>query len=260
MKFRVSILLVLLTLTSFFRYPKTTRADFESDYQGHLQTYQAYRDANNFYLIKRNQYLQFKTLNSQTEALAATKDFLEKRDLVLLSYISLLRTKNADSTFSTLLDEEYAFLNSHKDQVGAIGSLDDAVRHSDKAKERHIPFQGTSRKITATFILAKITTLKSTLDSLILEGENLAQTLRTQGKDPSTVERWMIEAKNKNLQTDRKIIEIQQLIANLKARDANQILGDYNKIQVALFEANQYIREAANFLNEYKESIKYGKY
>lgn len=260
MRLRVSVLFVVLGIASVLHFPEIALADFGSDYQGHLQTYQAYRDANNTYLIKRNQYLQFKTLNSQTEALVAVKDFLEKRDLVLLSYISLLRTKNADSTFSTLLDEEYTFLNSHKDQVGAIGSLDDAVRHSDKAKERHIPFQGTSRKITATLILAKINALKVTLDALILEGESLAQTLRSQGKDPSTVERWMIEAKNKNLQTERKIIEIQQMIANLNARDANQILGDYNEIQVALFEANQYIREAANFLNEYKESIKYGKY
>lgn len=235
-------------------------AEFNEDYQGYLQTYQAYRTAYNRYLINRSQYLQYKTLNSQTEALTAVKEFLSTRDTVLLSHISLLRIINIDATYATLMDNEANFLSSHRDQIPSLGSLDDAVRLSDKAAEHHIPFQITSRQIVANSILTNIDTLKIRFDLLSQDADVLTQTLRSQGKDVAVAERWLIEAKSKRLQAEQKMNEIRSKVAALEGQDTEQVTKEYNKIQTNLFEANQYMKEALSNISEFTQNLKYGNF
>lgn len=264
-KFICMKILLLLTSVStllFLLQVHTTevRSDFAQDYQGYLQTYDAYRSAHNRYITTRNQYFQYGTLTSQNEALSAVKQFLIVRDDVLLSYISLLRAKNPDPVYSQLLTDEESFLFAHKDRIPVISSLSDAERSAKEVEARHVQFHVTAKKLVATLFVNRIDETKLKFDLLANEAQTLMQALSTQGKDVSTLQRWLLDAKNKEFLSEQKILEARNQVASLQGNSSNQISERYNKIQLIIFEANQYMREAITYLNELSATIKYGDY
>lgn len=239
---------------------KPVKADFASDYQGYLLTYDAYRTAHNRYITTRNQYYQYGTLTAQNEAIQAVKQFLVSRDDVLLSYISLLRTKNPDTVYSQLLTEEESFLLAHKDRVSALSSLTDAERAADEVESRHIQFQIIARKLVTSLFITRIEQIQLKFELLSTEAQTLMQSLRSQGKDVSTLERWLLDAKNKKLLSEQKLLDARNQVESLKGNTPEQISTSYNKIQLTVFEANQYMREAIAYLNELAQTVKYGNY
>lgn len=255
---RYIILVLSLVLLGIVVYP--VRATFEEDYQGYLKTYDAYRSFHGQYVTTRNQYLQFGTLASKNEALNAVKNFLSARDDVLISHISLLRVRNVDSFYNGQMDEQFKFIQDHKVKVPALGSLDDAVAAADEIEERHIRMQNLSRKIVATVIVSKLETLKLRLLLLETEAGTLIGTLRNNGKDVATLERWLIDARSKRLIAEDKINQIRAKISEFEASDVPEVNELYNNLQSQLYEVNQYIREGISFMNELAEGMKYGNY
>jgi hypothetical protein len=235
-------------------------AGFEEDYQGYLKTYDTYRTAYEKYVTTRNQYLTYDTLNAKNDALTAVKDMLIKRDEVLLSYISLLKVTDYDKTYTSLVDDESTFLFSHKEQIPAVGTLEDAVTKSGEVEKRHLPFQVTSKKITASVLYNKIIAARDGYLSLESEATTLIHNLKLQNKDVSTLERWLLEAKNKQLQADQKLSLASTQISGLDSGSLENLNAEYAKIQFTLFEANQYIKEALRFMTELTESLKYGQF
>lgn len=236
------------------------QADFQSDYQGFLKTYDTYRTAHANYVTTRNQYLTYGTLASKNEALTNIKAFLVARDDVLLSYIGLLRQRTNDAGLNGLMDEEYDYLQGRKQVITAVASLEDAVEVAKEAEERHIPFQITSRKIVGGTISGNIDGLKLQFVLLEQEANLLIQNLRGQGRDTSTLERWLLDAQNKKLLTEQKLSQVRIQLDSLRALGADELTEEYNKVQFALFEANQYLREAIGFMTELSEAIKYGRF
>ncbi len=249
------LLVILITIIS-----PLAQASFEEDYQTYLKTYDDYRGTYDNYIITRNQYLSFGTLNSKTEALNAVKKFLNTRDDVLLLYIGLLRQKNTDILFRQLLDEEHDFLVTHQQKIPPIAALDDAVRLSSDVEDRHIELQLVSRKVLGTVLTNKVEALKLQWVILQQDALTIVQTLRSQGKNTEVLERWLLDAKNKESVAEQKILQIRTQIAKLKSTTHDQLSDEFNKIQFSIFEANQYMHESINFLLEFAESVKYGNY
>lgn len=249
---------LLVVVTLFVSQP--VKADFASDYQGYLLTYDAYRTAHNRYITTRNQYYQYGTLTSQNDALMAVKQFLVARDSVLLSYISLLRTKNPETVYSQLLTEEESYLLGHKDRVSVLSSLNDAEKSADEVESRNIQFQITARKLVTSLYINRIEQIQLKFELLSTEAQTLMQSLRSQGKDVSTLERWLIDAKNKKLLSEQKLLDAGSQVEAIKGNTVEQISVSYNKIQLTVFEASQYMREAIAYLNELSQTIKYGDY
>ncbi len=235
-------------------------ADFNQSYQGYLDTYEAYRSASNDYVTTRNQYLQYGTLNAKNDALTAGKKFLLTRDQTLLSYISLLRERITDTSFNPLLDDEEKFLKDHQERIPAVGSLEDAIVISQETEKRQANFLILSKKIVGLIILNKVETAEQSFRVLYTDAQKLIESIKASGKDASTLERWLLDAKNKQLLVEAKITESKNLLTNLHFTDQENLNSEYNKIQFTIFEANQYLKEATSFLNELAESIKYGKY
>lgn len=253
--------IIFISVSGFLLITNThVRAGFIEDYQGFLKTYDAYRAAHSTYITTRNQYLQYGTLNSQNEALEGVKKFLVMRDDVILSYISLLRLKNTDTILTSLLDDEERFLKAHREKVTAVGTLSDAVSVSQEAENRHITFQVTSRKIVATLLIAKVDAIRHKYLLLETKATSLILTLKNQGKDVVTLERWLLDAKNKELLVEQKLLEARNKTAVLRASSPENLTQEYNAIQFTIFEANQYLREALGFMTELSENIKYGNY
>ncbi len=249
---------LLVVVTLFVSQP--VKADFTTDYQGYLLTYDAYRTAHNRYITTRNQYYQYGTLTAQNEALSAVKQFLVARDDILLSYISLLRTKNPDTVYTQLLNEEGSFLKGHKDRISVISSLADAEKSADEVESRYIQFQITAKKLITALFIGRIEQIQLKFELSSTEAQTLMQTLRSQGKDVATLERWLLDAKNKKLLSEQKLLDARSQADSLSGNTSGQINESYNKIQLTVFEANQYMREAISYLNELSQTIKYGNY
>ena len=254
----LTILTILMVV--YLVIPREVKGDFESDYQGFLQTYESYRSANSKYITTRNQYLTFKTLTSKNDALNAGKDFVKVRSDVLLSYISLLRGRNTDSNYALLLDAEQNFIRDNQQKIPGIASLDDLVDVSHEIEQRHVPFQVTTRKIVDTVLINKVGTLELNYLQLETQAKQLIQTLKTQGKDVAVLERWLLDARNKIQLTEQKAASIRDQIATLNSPNLDDLSNSSGKIQAGIFEANQYLLEATNYMNELAKAIIYGNY
>lgn len=247
-------LLLFLSVFSF------ANAGFEEDYQGYLKTYDSYRASYEKYATTRNQYLTYGTLNAKNDALVAGKDMITQRDDVLLSYISLLKSRNTDQVYTNLLDDETTFLLAHKNKIPGVSSLEDTVETAKEVEDRHLPLQVAAKKITATIIYNKVVGVKEAYISLENDATALIHNLKLKERDVSTLERWLLEAKNKELLADQKLSQASSKIASLKGSSLDQLNQGYNEMQFVLFEANQYLKEALRFMNELSESIKYGQF
>ncbi len=79
------------------------RADFDQAYQDYLYQSDQYRLNLTNFLTAKNRYLTYQTLTSETEALTATKSFLEARDQVLMTYLQMLIEKNPSENLKKFL-------------------------------------------------------------------------------------------------------------------------------------------------------------
>ncbi len=166
------ILLFLLLLTFFAIatcYSFSVFADFDQTYQDYLYLQDGYRLSLTNFQTAKNRYLTYKTLTSQTEALAATKTFLETRDQVSITYLSLLLDKNPGDLSSKLINEEVGFFSSHRVKISAVGSLEDAVKSSDSVKEHFPRTETIARQAVTTILIKKINELKER--QIVLESE-----------------------------------------------------------------------------------------
>ena len=258
LKFIITIILIVLSLSLIFR--QQVIADFEQEYQGYLQTYGAYRQAHSDYITTRSQYLQYKTLNSQAQALKAVTKFLISRDQIIQSYISLLRSKNKDQILVTLIDDEYNFLEVHKQRLPAVASLTDAEIISSEAEKRYLPFLISAKKITGQIILTRVTSSDQRFQLISQDIKNMLLELKANGKDIAIQERWLLDAQNKAFLAEQKLFSAKLILDSLSASQIEALNTSYMKAQFTLFEAQQYLKEALNYVTELSESIKYGNY
>lgn len=258
MKYFFLFLFISSYLHIFISSP--VRADFDRSYQDYLYQTNQYRQSLTSFLTAKNRYLTYKTLVTQNEALDATKSFLTARDQLLLVYLQMLLQKNPEDVYQKLLNQELTFYQNHKESISALASLNDTVTSSSKIKDHYPQTEVLARQISLSLITAKLQNLLDRQKTLISDFEQLTKTLRGQDSDTSVLERWFLSIKNKELLTEQKISEIKNLTDKLEPKESNRLTEDYGKIQVLIFETNQYLKEANAFIKELKEEMKYGKY
>ncbi|TSC53536.1 MAG: Uncharacterized protein LiPW16_363 [Microgenomates group bacterium LiPW_16] len=235
-------------------------ADFEQAYQDYLYQYDNYRTSFTNFLTAKNRYLTYKTLVSETQALSATKIFLEARDQVSTTYLQMLLERNPQESFRKLLEEEISFFSDHKAKIPAVGSLEDVIHLSEIVEEHFARTEVLTRQVVANFLLTKVKTLEERLASLEAGFEEKVNLVKGQGKDVTTLERWLLSTRNKRLLARDKLEEASYLTNKLTPKKSTQVSEEFGKIQVLIFEANQYLKEGAAYLREIKEELKYGNY
>lgn len=75
-----------------------------------------------------------------------------------------------------------------------------------------------------------------------------------------TRNQYLTFAKSKQSLAVQKLARIHTQLLNLNSSSIDSVDENFNALKFSLFEANQYMHEATNFLTEYKERIKYGNY
>lgn len=254
---RFLLLLVLLPLLLNVSF---VHADFDSAYQSYLSQYDQYRLALSNYQTAKNRYLTYQTLTSQSEALDNTKTFLAARDQTLILYLQLLLEKNPDESYLNLLNQEISFYKDHLNTIAAVGKLDDAVAVSTKAKEHFSQTEALSRQTIVNIILNKLKNISGNQNKIESGFEEKINFVKNQGKETTTLERWTLSFKGKQLLVNQKMEEAQALSDKLEPKSSDQLSRDFSKIQTVIYDANQYLKEGTSFLVEIEKELKYGNY
>ncbi len=248
-------------ITGLILTANTIRADSTADYQKYLQIYNTYREKHALYLTTRGEYLTYGTLTAKNNAIIAVKEMMLARDDVLLQHYRLLRNKYTSYTiYQPLLDVDEKFVTDHKLTISPVADLEDAVQVSKRLESQHISLQVNSRKIVGAILYAKLENLKNKVIQTESSAQNIINQLKSQNKDVTNLERWLLDAQNKRIQAEIKQQEMSNMISAFKPTNLDNISRDFSIITSSAAEANQYLKETLNYLNELKESIKYGNY
>ncbi len=254
------IILFLISISGIIVSGIVKADEFSDKYQEYLNKSSTYRSDYTAYIIARSQYLSFNTLNSKNQAVNATKTFITSRNNVLISYIGLLKTVNAEDFLSTYWSEQEKFINDVNGRVTTIGSLDDCLTISEMVENKHFEYQLYAKKTSGLNIISNVEKQLQKYNELIDKSNQFVSEIKNKQKDVTLLERWLLDAKNKQWLVDQKINTAKTNLTNINSRDVDALNNDFNAILYTIFEAHQNLKEGLKYLNEFSENIKYGNY
>lgn len=244
----------------YFLLSTYSYADFNRAYQDYLFQYDKYRISLSTFLTAKNRYLTYQTLVSQNEALDPTKEFLDARDKVLSSYLQILLEKNPPENLAKLLNEEINFYSAHKNKIPAASSLEETVNLSSDFEAHFALTEVLSSQVIGNFLLIKVQLLENRFAALENGFEEKIKESQEKGKDVATLMSWLTQTKTKHQLAIDKLEEANRLLLELTQKSSRQAQQDFGKSRTSLLEANQSLKEAAAYLREIKEELKYGNY
>lgn len=258
-RFLPTLLLLLLPLTV-----KAQDLDFNRAFQDYIYNYNLYRSSHLEYVSAKSEYLTYKTLTAQTKALEATQKMLLSRAETLKTYLTALRMKLKETTgvlnyqqnmYYLKLDNEVTWISSHETSLPSAATLDDLVKISQEAEKRYPTMEILAYQTLGTVMTGKEVTLRDKINEQISKTEAKINQIKETGEDTTTLERWLIQAKEKIKRSEEKEKEAQNILSGLKTTDKNKI-QTWNKAQKAFEEENQYLKEAVSYLKEILREIK----
>lgn len=243
-------------------------ASSQQAYQDYLFQFDLYRQKNNEFKVAKNEYEKFGSLTSQTAALEKTKLMLAQRDLLLRSYLLLLKEKlNEDRGLSTtekqlytrLIDNEIIFLVNHSRLVELIGSLEDANRTSKQLEDHYDILQASIRQTIGGISLGQLAIIAKSYDTALADARALMNTKRSifSPQKQSTLDRWILQITNTRSLYQQKIDSITQENAQLIGFSIYEQDRTFRNIRKSIGEARQYLVEGSGFLGELVESLRY---
>lgn len=273
-----------LVLSSYFTqsgYAQTTAEDaeavqeeesFEDAYREYQEAIEAYRVAHEDYVLKRSQYLRFKTQTAQTAARDATATMLQERDEVVIRYLLALKAKVVEAigitqareeALSFRIDEEVSWFSDHKERVPSAGTLDDLVQDSSEAQRRFEGNEGFHYEVLANIGVGKINDFIQRVDSQTSSMKEKVDEIRNEERQDfrfsdrklQVLDRWIFEAETRTVRAREKQAEAESQITDL-SRVQKAGLSKYNDIVKTLGESQLFLKEAAAFMQEIIREIK----
>jgi len=283
---KVAALVLFLSLISSF-CPNLTRAqeatptaqanennaeipaglDFKQAYADYIQYYNAYLQAHKEYLIAKNQYETYKTLTAKTIALEQTMKMLQARDDVIITFLIALRAKLAEETnigssqlnlLYLWLDEEVIWFRGHKETLTSAGSIPDLIRISGRAQERYQRTEALIYQSLLEMFLYKEAAFQNQVqDQVDVLEKKIVEIRGRADKDTSVVERWLLEAKNRQARSAEKLEELSyyEIKSSQRSSEKSQ---NFNKSVYIIEQAHQYLKETNDALLEIVKEVKRG--
>lgn len=245
------------------------RATSQQAYQDYLYQFDLYRQKYNDFQVAKNAYDKFKTLESQTQALSATKFMLSQRDLLLHSYLVYLYERVGEQAgidpankqlYQSLLSNELTFLETQSNLVSSINSIDDATTTSQALESHYQVLQATIREISAGISLGQLNQISQNFNRQVtvaqnIFGQNAAQL--TPDKR-STISNWVLQISNKQSLYQQKINEITTAINSFSnSNDSTDLDQKYADITSKIGEAKQYLADSISNLQEVVNAMQY---
>lgn len=253
--------LVIILLSYIFLFKSSfVRADYQKAYTDYTYSYSLYRQAHNDYQIAKSTFLTYRTLVSQNEAINKLRAVLKARDQVILSYYNLLQEKmnateglnsEAKNTFFEIKNSELAWLAGHQTKIEAASSLEDLSSVSGEFESRYSQIDTETKQTIGAILSAKEETLSKKVSTLSTNVSEKLTEIRQAGEETAVLERGLINVNNKLTLHSEKMTQVKSVFT---AADSYRGI-DLFRGQQRLTEANQYLREAVNFLLEIIKSI-----
>ncbi len=264
------ILIIIFILALFFT-PRSLHAQAPANYnEAFLQMnlkMEEYDKAHAEYVLRRSQYLKFKSLQSENDARKATAAMLQARDNVVLAYITVLQKRMDESKGITDgdrsllkggLDAETAFFTDHRDKVPSAGTLADLVTDSDKAKVQYTKdVDELFYKVIFAISNGKVTDLKSRLNQSFGGVKTKVELIRAETRPEyqfsvtkmQAIDRFVFESENKIQRADEKQTAATTITNDSLMFNAQQYttrLGVLDEARLLLKDASSYLKEIVN--------------
>lgn len=263
------VLLLFFVSTAQVYSQNPGETEFDRGYRQYSQKLEDYNEKHDAYVLARSNYLKFNTLQSKSDAQAATLALLQARDEVLLSYLNSLKLKltevsGAENTRTgdlyVKIDEEISWLNDHKNKLGSAGTLEDLVSDSNNEKLRYqLTTQSLFYETLSNISYEKVTSFRDREASLLSSLKDRFNQIKGEGKFGTTklqlIDRWLFESDGRFQRANEKQLEADKIITTTIEKKGN-FASAYEGIILTLGQAQQYLKEASSFMKEVIREIK----
>ncbi|MFV1917361.1 MAG: hypothetical protein ACC618_02705 [Patescibacteria group bacterium] len=266
----IAVLSITLFLGTFVYVPTTSYSQSFSSYSQAFEDYslavEGYKRVHDDYVLARSQFLRFQTLTSQNNAKEATAKLLEKRDDVIIKYLTALKEKITDTegvpdaTREGLffrIDEEISWFSDHMGRVSSAGSLDDLVLDSNEAKKRFEQADSLIYESLSLISVGRLNNFRDRLEATFSQLREKVNQIRDEDRSEykfstrklERIDRWIFETENRITRSNEKQQEVDKLMVRFGEQRKNNS-GLYNSVLVGLGESQQYLEEASLFVKE----------
>jgi len=242
------------------------------EYQGSQEEYKAAYDA---YILARAQYLKFKTLASENNAIEKTRKMLSSRNEVLRKYLLTLKAKvfsqegigsATKELLSTRIDAEVVWYENHSQKLSSAATLNDLIADSNAAMAHYESMNSLIYEVLSKVVRGRVNDFEKRLtqdfakisDKIIKIKEEERADFKFSAEKIQIIERWIFETQGRVERSQGKIAEADSLIALMEV-GINKKKGyevDYEQVLARLSEAQQYLKEASSFLKEIVRQVK----
>jgi hypothetical protein len=261
---------IFLVLFSIFQLPSSIlhAQDFTytKAYQDYLYNFNLYRQSYLEYQAAKSEFQTYQTLTSQTKAIEVTKKMLSNRAATLKTFLTAVRMRiKEDSDVPEFqknlqfvkLDSEISGLDQNILEISPVSTIADVNNVSQKFEKKYPEIVFITYQAKTNIYSGRINSLIVEIKSEISSLEDTIKILRESGKDVSTLERWLIQARGKESLAEEKLGSAEKIMSTmLDQENLNGMRSIYTKSQQAYQDANQYLKETVTNLKEIINGVK----
>jgi len=276
-----NFLIYFLSLSFILLFPNYIKAQeptssgdtpYEIAYKDYQTQIEEYQSAHQDYILRRSQYLRFKTLQSQQDAQDATVKMMQERDDVIVSYLKTLKERLNETSgvsdikkagLNTRIDAEIGWFTDHKGRIPSAGSLDDLIKDNKKAKERFDKATPLFYEVLSVVSSGKITDFDERLKDVFGQLKSKVDEIKGEQRDEyklttlqlQNLDRWIFDADNRILRAEEKQVDADTAIETFISQ-VNKTVLIYNTVVLRLSEAQQFLKESGSYMTEIVREIK----
>lgn len=261
----VQICLVLLWI--LFVPLHSARASALSAYQDYQFQFDQYRQRLADFQIAMTQYKQFNSLASQQDALDKVKLLIAQRSNAGKAYFLFLNEKLTEnpgidgselSIYRTIITNQVGYLDQNMVLAPSIASFDDADRVSEQFVNNYETMQSAYRQTVAGIELGYLNYFAKRFDETALKAQSLINASRADSspQKQGVLDRWLLTLSNKRSLYQQKASSIRSTIPKLTG-DVMEQDRQFSQLQIKFGAAKQDLIEAASYLKELENALKY---
>jgi len=249
-------------------HPFSVSAASDTSYKDYLYQYDIYRQVQTEYQTAKTSYEKFKSLSSETTATDATRRFLTQRNILVRTYILVLKDKLSQQTsldagmrqqFQDTLQSEITLLNDDIQSIASTQTLGDVLNATTSFDTHYSAFQLTVTKTQLLLSLGRVHAVYLKFVSLINSIQSL-KPLYEPYLSPQklhTVNQWITQITDKKTQYDDTYASLMDSIQRIKAYDASDLERQSTEISKQITQLNGYMTSASSYLVELSDMLKY---
>jgi len=267
-KFLSVFAFLLLLLLPALLTPRV-RATSQQAYSDYLYQFDQYRQKYNDFVVAKNTYQKFNTLDAQSTALSTAKTMLSQRDLLLHAYLSFLYERVGEQAgitptnrqlYQSLLTTELAFLENQSSLVSSINTTDDATTISQQLEDHYQVLSATMDQIIAGLSFGQLNVIAQNFQLQLTNAQQLVQfnsATITQAKQ-TTINNWITQITSKQNLYQQKIASINAASAAMaNSIDPNDLSSKFLNVQSQLNDAKGYLSDSIANLGEIVNALQY---